>query len=103
MTAEHALLTVREVAQQLRCHERQVRRIINAGKLRAVRLGLSARSDRIHPDDLHQFIQGERKPQWLSEKEAMRGSSLSATREGSIVALLATGREIRRRKLKASS
>jgi excisionase family DNA binding protein len=50
------LLTLREVAGKLRCSARTVRRIIDAGELRAVRLGLSGKSDRVHPDDLERYM-----------------------------------------------
>lgn len=55
------LLTVAEVADQLQCSVKQMRRIIDAGQLNVVRLGLSARSDRIHPDDLCAYIDSQRR------------------------------------------
>lgn len=50
------LLTIPEVAQKLACCERTVRRAIDAGKLRVVRLGRSGKSDRVHPDDLDLYV-----------------------------------------------
>ena len=50
------LLTIQEAADRLRCSTKTIRRAIDAGRLRVVRLGESARSDRIHPDDLAAFV-----------------------------------------------
>lgn len=50
------LLTIQEVAEQLACCERTVRRAIDAGKLRSVRLGKGGKSDRVHPDDLDLYV-----------------------------------------------
>jgi len=46
------LHTINAAANILDCSTKTVRRAINKGDLRVVRLGESARSDRIHPDDL---------------------------------------------------
>ena len=46
------LLTLDEAAARLQTSRRTLRRAIAEGRLRAVRLGESARSDRIDPDDL---------------------------------------------------
>lgn len=50
------LLTVREAAERCRLSVRQMRRHIEQGRLRVVRLG---RSVRIRPNDLERFINGE--------------------------------------------
>lgn len=59
--AARRLLTVSEAAEQLRCSVKQLRRIIDSGALQVVRLGLSARSDRVHPDDLRAYIDSQRR------------------------------------------
>ena len=50
------LYTVKIVANILDCSTKTVRRAINAGHLKVVRLGESAKSDRVHPDELDIFI-----------------------------------------------
>lgn len=51
------LLTAPAVAALLGCHARTVRRLIEAGKLPALRLGSGRTSFRIHADDLMAFVQ----------------------------------------------
>ena len=51
------LLTVKQAAEQLAISSKQVRRLIDAGKLPAVRLGKTARSDRIVPTDLERVVE----------------------------------------------
>jgi len=46
------LLTVAEAADRSACSTKTLRRAIDAGQLKVCRLGQSAKSDRIHPDDL---------------------------------------------------
>ncbi|MCU1150998.1 MULTISPECIES: helix-turn-helix domain-containing protein [Stenotrophomonas] len=48
-------MTVAEAAEQSACSAKTIRRAINTGQLTAVRLGSSARSDRIHPADLEDW------------------------------------------------
>lgn len=47
------LLTVAQAAELSACSTKTLRRAIDAGQLQACRLGQSAKSDRIHPDDLN--------------------------------------------------
>jgi len=46
------LLTVAEAAERSACSIKTLRRAIHAGQLKVCRLGQSAKSDRVHPDDL---------------------------------------------------
>ena len=46
------LMTVAEAAEQSACSAKTIRRAIDGGQLAAVRLGQSAKSDRIHREDL---------------------------------------------------
>lgn len=46
------LLTVAEAADLSSCSTRTLRRAIGAGQLKVCRLGQSAKSDRVHPNDL---------------------------------------------------
>ena len=93
------LMTIAEASAQLRVSRSTVRRLINAGQLRAVRLGLSGRSDRVHPDDLNSYINAHRRAQVLacpSTNAATPGKSPSVGTGRSIVDLLGTGRGIKR-------
>lgn len=45
-------MTLAEAAERSACSPKTIRRAVDAGQLVAVRLGASARSDRIHPADL---------------------------------------------------
>ena len=54
------LLTIRQAAEHLACSPKMVRRAIDRGELKCVRIGESARSDRIHPEDLEAFITTKR-------------------------------------------
>ncbi|WP_367966306.1 helix-turn-helix domain-containing protein [Spiribacter onubensis] len=55
------LLKITEAAEQLRVSPRQIRRLVDSGQLRVVRLGSSSKADRIHPDDLTDFVNSQRK------------------------------------------
>lgn len=46
------LLTVAQAAELSACSTKTLRRAIDAGQLKVCRLGQSAKSDRVHPDDL---------------------------------------------------
>ncbi len=48
------LVTAREVAKHVGCHEETVRRADHAGRLRSVRFG--ARGKRFHPRDVREWI-----------------------------------------------
>lgn len=52
MALSGKLMTLAEAAERSACSPKTIRRAIDAGQLVAVRLGSSARSDRIHPADL---------------------------------------------------
>ena len=60
MSEESRLLTVAEVAEQLRVGSPTVLRWIREGKLIAVRLGGPRTGYRITPADLQSFIHGSR-------------------------------------------
>lgn len=47
------MLTIQQCADRLTCHHARIRRLIGAGKLRAVRVGASWR---IEPEALDEFI-----------------------------------------------
>lgn len=55
MTLPGKLMTMAEAAERSACSPKTVRRAIDTGQLTAVRLGSSARSDRIHPADLEDW------------------------------------------------
>src|SRR6478609_1586035 len=59
------LLTIEQAAEDLQCSPKTLRRAIKTGRLKVARLGSSPKSDRIHPDDLEQYINHSR---------ALRGS-----------------------------
>ncbi len=52
MSDTRKLLTLAQAAELSACSTKALRRAIDAGQLQACRLGQSARSDRIHPNDL---------------------------------------------------
>jgi len=45
-------MTLAEAAERSACSPKTIRRAIDAGQLTSIRLGSSAKSDRIHPTDL---------------------------------------------------
>jgi excisionase family DNA binding protein len=53
------LLTLPEVAAELRLSERQVRRLIALGKIPAVRLGDPGASIRVAREDLERWLYGD--------------------------------------------
>lgn len=55
MSAAEKLLTFEEAAEQCSCHAKTLRRAQQSGDLLVIRLGSSAKSDRIHPADLAAF------------------------------------------------
>lgn len=50
------LLTLRQVADRLQVSMSTVRRLVDAGKLKTVRIG---RSHRVRPEDLDTYIEGQ--------------------------------------------
>ena len=55
------MIKIAEAAEQLQVSPRQIRRLVDSGQLRVVRLGASSKADRIHPDDLEDFVNAQRK------------------------------------------
>ncbi len=55
------LMTLAEAAERSACSPKTIRRAIDAGQLVAVRLGASARSDRVHPADLEDWWERSRR------------------------------------------
>ena len=87
------LLTISETAKRLSCSTRMVRRLVATGRLRVVRLGETARSDRVHPDDLEAFVQvrrGEIAP-CRSENAVLSGKLTSRTKDVELEKLLGMG------------
>lgn len=96
MNTEVRLLTYAEVAERLRISKAQVRRLVRAGRLKVARFGLSARADRVHPEDLAAFINASRQVQACPSPSAgIRGRSPSVMTVKSIVDLLETGTALR--------
>lgn len=91
MTLPGKLMTLAEAAERSACSPKTVRRAIDAGQLVAVRLGASARSDRVHPADLEDWWERSRRASAV-EPAAPRASQ-SVPRPGSaderLAALLA--------------
>ena len=54
------LLTIKEAAAHLNVSPRTVRKAIDSGALKVVRLTQTRRGDRIHPDDLETYINSNR-------------------------------------------
>lgn len=50
------LLTIRQAAEKLAVSPKTIRRAIDSGRLKVRRLGQSAKSERIHPNDLEAFL-----------------------------------------------
>lgn len=55
MESSNKLLTLMQAAELSACSTRTLRRAIDAGRLAVTRLGQSAKSDRIHVDDLEEW------------------------------------------------
>src|SRR5581483_70821 len=106
MSALEQLMTLAETAQHLRVSKATVIRLVKAGKLRTVRLGLSAKADRVHPDDLAAFVnenRRERKCRSTTVKTAASGKLSSTTPAKSIVDLLGAGPKLKLVRSKPSS
>ncbi|MBK0054354.1 helix-turn-helix domain-containing protein [Stenotrophomonas sp. S39] len=91
MNPSGRLMTLGEAAERSACAPKTVRRAINAGQLVAVRLGASARSDRVHPADLEDWWERSRRASAVGP--AASGASQTVPRPGSaderLAALLA--------------
>jgi excisionase family DNA binding protein len=86
------LMTLQQAAEVLSTSKSSVVRLVKAGKLKVVPLGLSARSWRVHPADLDAFLNQNR--QTCQSTNAMARIKLSSgTPARSIADLLATGRK----------
>ncbi|NMT33768.1 helix-turn-helix domain-containing protein [Stenotrophomonas maltophilia] len=77
MALSGKLMTLAEAAERSACSAKTIRRAIDAGQLVAVRLGGSARSDRIHPADLEDWW--ERSRQTTAPAPAMSGVTTAPT------------------------
>jgi len=73
------LLTIKEAATHLNVSPRTVRKAIDSGALKVVRLTQTRWGDRIHPDDLETYINSNRvfmgKPYLSINKAKHEGSS----------------------------
>ena len=92
MSAAEKLLTFREAAQQCECSPRMLRRQADSGELATVRLGSSAKSDRIHPADLAAFIARRRRCQSTNDQTPELGRLLSVGADERLDALVHAGR-----------
>ncbi|MBA1446807.1 MAG: helix-turn-helix domain-containing protein [Gammaproteobacteria bacterium] len=68
------LLTKKQAAEEMACSPRTVQRIIDSGALRVIKVTESKKGERIHPDDLAAYIQGQR---WQSGGTNQAGRSMS--------------------------
>ncbi|QDL29613.1 DNA-binding protein [Stenotrophomonas maltophilia] len=94
MVPADKLMTLAQAAELCACHPRTLRRAINDGQLTAMRLGQSAKSDRIHAADLEAWWQRSRympPPTTVFPKTSPTGSLLSDADER-LERLLATNR-----------
>lgn len=76
------LLSIRKAAEKCGVSPRHLRRQIDNGRLRVTRLGETAKSDRIHPDDLDDYINRSRT--CLSAKGESIGSLTSASQDAEL-------------------
>lgn len=94
MESGNKLLTLAQAAELSACSTKTLRRAIDAGKLATVRLGQSAKSDRIHAADLDAWWQRSRyvpPPMPVSPKATFIGPLVSDADER-LEKLLATKR-----------
>ncbi|RLJ20092.1 hypothetical protein DJ031_06860 [bacterium endosymbiont of Escarpia laminata] len=68
------LLTKKQAAEELAVSPRTIQRIIDSGALRVIKVTESKKGERIHPDDLAAYIQGQR---WQSGGTKTAGRSMS--------------------------
>lgn len=93
MNDQGNLMTISEAAERSACSSKTIRRAIDAGQLAAVRLGKSARSDRIHPVDLDVWWQRSRHtPAFHTIKSARVAPPLAPSADERIALLLAPKR-----------
>jgi excisionase family DNA binding protein len=83
------LLTIPQAAELLACSTRQVRRLMDEGRIAYVRLGKTGRSDRIVEAELMRFIEDN---QCHSTRSAASGTADFRSGEKSIDALLGPAR-----------
>lgn len=93
MSAAERLMTLAQAAEASGCSARTLRRAIDSGDLAAVRLGVSAKSDRIHPADLAAFWARRKTKPCQSPSVPTPGTikSPSASVDERLARLLATG------------
>lgn len=61
MALSGKLMTLAEAAERSACSPKTIRRAIDGGQLTSIRLGSSAKSDRIHPADLEDWWERSRR------------------------------------------
>jgi excisionase family DNA binding protein len=83
MESQHELLTIREVADELRVHPETVRSLVRSGRLKGTRLGTDRSELRVSRRDLRDFIQRGEQRHWLIA--AATTSTLSCVTAGSCV------------------
>lgn len=94
MESGNKLLTLAQAAELSACSTKTLRRAIDAGKLATVRLGQSAKSDRIHAADLDAWWQRSRyvPPSMPVPPKVAFTKPLTSSAEERIAELLATKR-----------
>ncbi|MBI2798927.1 MAG: helix-turn-helix domain-containing protein [Gammaproteobacteria bacterium] len=85
------LLTVKQAALELAISSKQLRRHIDAGALPVIRLGRTARGDRVDPVDLNKFAEGQRKCRSANDETAIK--SMCTTVRSALDAKLGTMRK----------
>lgn len=83
------LLTIQQTARELAVSTKTVRRIIDSGQLRVVKITDSAKGQRIHPDDLDNYIKGNRCQSGKQKQENTLSKSETAQVVSGLDALLA--------------
>ena len=96
------LLTFREAAEQCSCARKTLRAAVGSGDLVPIRLGSSAKSDRIHPADLAAFIARRRRCLSASEEVPGLGKLLCVGADERLDALVHAGRASKRVRSKPS-
>lgn len=94
------LLKVKQAAEILACSPKLVRRLIDSGRLKVIRLGESARSDRIDESDLEEFIYDNKstRGKCQSIKGAASGISTSRSKTDGLSVLLERERQKKKQK-----
>lgn len=66
------LLTITEVAAELKCSRQTIRNLINAGKLEVFQIAESSKSDRIDRRELNRYLMDQRRNRGLIGKQVFR-------------------------------